>query len=83
MEQTLVIKKFDRLTPREVYEILKIRTAEIFKSPTYYLQQNDIVYVEPKYKERNEKAWQTTSFVLSLVGVMSTILWALSATGVF
>lgn len=27
MEQTLVIKKFDRLTPREVYEILKIRTA--------------------------------------------------------
>ena len=27
MEQTLVIKKFDLLTPREVYEILKIRTA--------------------------------------------------------
>ncbi|MBE6867026.1 MAG: GNAT family N-acetyltransferase [Ruminococcaceae bacterium] len=27
MEQTLVIKKFDRLTPREVYEILRIRTA--------------------------------------------------------
>ena len=27
MEQKLVIKKFDRLTAREVYEILKIRTA--------------------------------------------------------
>ncbi|MBR5806613.1 MAG: GNAT family N-acetyltransferase [Oscillospiraceae bacterium] len=27
MDQTLVIKKFDRLTPREVYEILRIRTA--------------------------------------------------------
>lgn len=27
MEQKLIIKKFDRLTPREVYEILKIRTA--------------------------------------------------------
>ena len=27
MYQTLVIKKFDRLTPREVYEILRIRTA--------------------------------------------------------
>ena len=27
MEQTLVIKKFDRLTPKEVYEILKVRTA--------------------------------------------------------
>ena len=27
MEPKLIIKKFDRLTPREVYEILKIRTA--------------------------------------------------------
>ena len=27
MEQTLVIKKFDRLTPREVYEMLRLRTA--------------------------------------------------------
>ena len=27
MEQTLVIKKFDRLTPREVYEMLRLRIA--------------------------------------------------------
>ena len=59
-----------------------IRTADIFKSPTYYLQQNDIVYVEPKHKERNERAWQTASFVVSLASLASTILWALSSTGV-
>lgn len=59
-----------------------IRTAEIFKSPTYYLQQNDIVYVEPKYKERNEKAWQTATFAVSLGSVATTILWVLSAMGV-
>ena len=59
-----------------------IRTAEIFKSPTYFLQQNDIVYVEPKRKERNENAWQTASFVVSLGSLASTILWVLSATGV-
>ena len=58
-----------------------IRTADIFMSPTYYLQQNDIVYVEPKYTERKEKAWQATSFVISLVSLASTVLWALSAAG--
>ena len=59
-----------------------IRTAEIFKSPTYFLQQNDIVYVEPKYKERNERAWQTAAFIVSLGSFASTIIWALSAAGV-
>lgn len=60
-----------------------IRTADIFKSPTYYLQQNDIVYVEPKHKERNENAWQTASFVVSLASLASSIMWVLSSAGVF
>ena len=59
-----------------------IRTAEIFKSPTYYLQQNDIVYVEPKYKERNDRAWQTATFAISLGSMATSILWVLSAIGV-
>lgn len=59
-----------------------IRTADIFKSPTYFLQQNDIVYVEPKHKERNERAWQTASFVVSLASLASSVVWALSALGV-
>ena len=60
-----------------------IRTAEIFKSPTYFLQQNDIVYVEPKRKERNENAWQTASFVVSLASLASSIMWVLSSSGIF
>lgn len=59
-----------------------IRTADIFMSPTYYLQQNDIVYVEPKHKPRNENAWQTASFVVSLASFASTILWVLVGTGI-
>jgi polysaccharide export outer membrane protein len=58
-----------------------LRTADIFISPTYYLQQNDIVYVEPKYKERNENGWQTASFVVSIASLVSSIIWALSGTG--
>lgn len=59
-----------------------LRTADIFMSPTYYLQQNDIVYVEPKYRTRNENAWQWVSFGTSVMSVFSTIIWALSATGI-
>ena len=61
-----------------------LRTADIFMSPTYYLQQNDIVYVEPKYKDRSagDKAWQITSSVISVVSLFSSIIWALSGAGV-
>ena len=30
-----------------------LRTKDIFDSPCFYLQQNDIVYVEPKYKKKD------------------------------
>ena len=61
-----------------------LRTVDIFMSPTYYLQQNDIVYVEPKYRGRSagDKAWQWVTFGTSLISVASTILWALTGTGV-
>lgn len=59
-----------------------IRTAEIFMSPTYYLQQNDIIYVEPKHKPRNENAWQTASFVTSLISLATSVVWALSMIGI-
>ena len=61
-----------------------LRTADIFMSTTYYLQQNDIVYVEPKYKDRSarDKAWQMTSSIMSVVSLFSSIIWALSSAGV-
>ena len=61
-----------------------LRTAEIFMSPTYYLQQNDIVYVEPKYKDKSakDKAWQISSMVISVASLFSSIIWALSVAGV-
>lgn len=59
-----------------------IRTAEIFMSPTYYLQQNDIVYVEPKTKPRNENAWQLTSLIVSVLSLGSSLIWVLSGAGI-
>ena len=59
-----------------------LRTADIFMSPTYYLQQNDIVYVEPRHKERSERTWQWVSFGTSIISVASTVLWALTGAGI-
>ena len=61
-----------------------LRTADIFMSPTYYLQQNDIVYVEPKYRNQSagDKAWQISSMVISVASLFSSIIWALSGAGV-
>ena len=53
-------------------------------SPTYYLQQNDIVYVEPKYKDKSgeDRACQISSFVISLASLFSSLIWALSGAGI-
>ena len=61
-----------------------IRTADIFMSPTYYLQQNDIVYVEPKFKTKSaeDKWWQISSFVVSIASLCTSIIWALSGAGI-
>ena len=60
-----------------------LRIAEIFMSPTYYLQQNDIVYVEPKYKDQNvgTKWLQLSSMVVSVASLFTSLIWALSNAG--
>lgn len=56
-----------------------IRNTDIFSSPCYYLQQNDIVYVEPKKKDRTRenRVFQIGGIVLSLASVATTLVWAL------
>lgn len=61
-----------------------LRTADIFMSPTYYLQQNDIVYVEPKYRDQNagSKWLQLSSMIVSMASLFTSLIWALSNAGV-
>lgn len=79
LDRIAVIRMIDG--KQEIY-YNDIRTADIFMSPTYYLQPNDIIYVEPKHKDRNERAWQMASFGVSLVSLASSLIWALSLIGV-
>lgn len=56
-----------------------LRSKDIFDSPCYYLQQNDIVYVEPKYqkKDNEEKSWQFFTALTSLASIVVSVLWVL------
>ena len=63
---------------RKVYNH-DLRSKEIFDSPAYYLQQNDIVYVEPKYKKKDteDRAIQYGTLVLSVFASICSFLWVL------
>lgn len=69
-------------TGKKEIHVLNLNDASIINSPYYYLQQNDIVYVEPnKVKSRNSNVgtttglWLTgTSILVSLASLLYTIL---------
>jgi len=58
------------------YHKLDLTSKEIFKSPVYYLAQNDVLYVEPNTSRINESRTNNNLFgiVLSVVGVTLSIL---------
>lgn len=55
-----------------------LTSREMFDSPFYYLKPNDIVYVEPKYKskERENRGWQISSFIVSIASLGVSAIWA-------
>lgn len=69
-------------TGKKEIHVINLNDASIINSPYYYLQQNDIVYVEPnKVKARNSGVGSTTglwftgtSILISLASLMYSIL---------
>lgn len=69
---------------RTTYKV-DLRSTELFKSPAYYLKQNDIVYVQPNkvragqstINENNMKSvtlWMSIASLLSSIGVLITTI---------
>ena len=53
---------------------LNLNDANIINSPFYYLQQNDIIYVEPnKVKAQNSAIGSSTTLWFSAVGTLISI----------
>lgn len=58
------------------YRMDLTKSEEVFNSPAYYLEQNDVVYVEPNFKERSTGAfWRDAISVFSSLTalVISTV----------
>ena len=53
---------------------LNMNDANIINSPYYYLQQNDIIYVEPnKVKAQNSAIGSSTTLWFSAVSILTSI----------
>ena len=58
---------------KQIYK-LNLNDAGLISSPYYYLQQNDIVYVEPnKVSARNASIGQSTSLWLTSTGILISL----------
>lgn len=62
---------------RNIYQ-LDLRSVELFKSPAYYLKQNDVVYVEPNRAKAdqsttNDNTMKSTSLWVSVGSFLVTI----------
>lgn len=53
---------------------LNLNDANIINSPYYYLQQNDVVYVEPNsVKAKNSEIGSSTTLWFSIVGIVTSV----------
>ncbi len=49
-------------------EYLDLTSKDVFESPAFYIQQNDVIYVKPnKYKAQSGEISQNRSFYISLI----------------
>ena len=63
----------DRTGQKEIH-VVNLNDAELINSPYYYLQQNDIVYVEPnKVKSRNSSIGTSTTLWLSATSILVSL----------
>ena len=72
---------------RTIYEI-DLTDVDLFKSPAYYLQQNDIVYVQPndikaRQSTTDDKTLRISSIALSSGSLLVSVVTLLATLGVF
>lgn len=69
----LLIREVDG---RRQYVNIDLTSASLFRSPYYYLKNNDAIYVQPSKDKTNagDKDYRTISLILSVVSVITIIL---------
>ncbi len=61
-----------------------LRSKEIFDSPCFYLNQNDVIIVERKYLKSDveDRTWKVVTSISSVLGTLSSIIWAITLLGI-
>ena len=75
-EKVLVLRQEDR--KQRVYGVNLCSAEHLYTSPAYYLQQNDVVYVEPNATKARQSTVngnnvRSTSFWISLASLLTSI----------
>lgn len=75
-DRILVLREVDGL--QRVYNVNMLSAEELYASPVFYLQQNDVVYVEPNNKKIRESTpvgnlFNTPAFWMSMVSFLISI----------
>jgi len=58
------------------YINIDLTSADLFKSPYYYLKNNDVIYVQPDKTKTNsgDRNYRTASLVLAVLSVVTTVI---------
>ena len=68
---------------RKEYHRFDLTSAEMLTSPYYYLQQNDVLYIEPnKARKGNARYSQSGQFNVSLASTIISALSILASLGI-
>ena len=71
-KNVLLIREIDG---KKIFITLDLTNRKLFKSPYYYLAQNDVIYVEPNKARLNSSAvGSNTGVILSSVSILITLL---------
>ena len=71
---------------KRIYQRINLNNSEVLASPYFYLQQNDVVYVEPneirrenaKYNQNNSYKISVVSTIVSACSVIASLIIALA-----
>ena len=78
LDRVAVIREVDG--NKQIY-FHDIRNSNILQSPCFFLQQNDIIYVQPKYgkKDKEDRTLQVATLFMSAITTVSSVIWATSS----
>ena len=75
-DNIVVIRQIDSV--RQVYKV-NLTDASVFQSPAFYLQPNDIVYVEPNKRKFLETNMQLLSYITTISSTISILVLFISS----